>query len=109
VLAGFLAMEERSMNGESRGDDSHDPFAVFDASSGVGRVRDPYPTFAALRAQTPVFEGRFDKVFNLPAMPTTMGNANSRFFIALSYDAVSQVLLDGATFSSRGYADTMGS
>jgi cytochrome P450 len=96
------------MNGEPRGDDSHDPFKVFDASSGVGHVRDPYPTFAALRERTPVYEGRFDHVFNLPAMPTIMGGPDSRFFIALSYDAVSQVLLDGATFSSKGYADTMG-
>jgi cytochrome P450 len=88
--------------------EAHDPFAVFDAASGSGQIRDPYPTFAALREQTPVYEGRLDRVFGLPAMASIMGTPDSRFFIALSYDAVSQVLLDGATFSSRGYADTMG-
>ena len=96
------------MESPTRRDDTHDPFKVFDASSGVGHVRDPYPTFAELREHTPVYEGRFDKVFNLPAMPTIMGGPDSRFFVALSYDAVPQVLLDGETFSSTGYADTIG-
>jgi hypothetical protein len=31
-------------------DDEYDPFAVFDAATGSGTVRDPYPKLAALRA-----------------------------------------------------------
>lgn len=33
---------------------------------------------------------------------------DDRYFGALSYEGVSQVLLDGATFSSAGYGETMG-
>lgn len=87
---------------------AHDPFEVFDSSTGSGQVRNPYPMFSELRDKSPVYEGRLDRIFGLPEMPTIMGTANSRFFVALSYDAVSQVLLDGLTFSSKGYADTMG-
>lgn len=83
-------------------------FEVFNDATGTGQVRDPYPRFAELRRQSPVYEGRLDRAFGLPEMPTFMGSPDSRTFIALSYDAVSGALLDGETFSSKGYADTMG-
>src|SRR5258706_10300214 len=38
-------------------EDEHDPFAVFDKSTGSGAVRDPYPTFAKLREESPVYAG----------------------------------------------------
>jgi len=86
----------------------YDPFAAFDHSIGVGHVRDPHATLAALRAETPVYAGRIDRVFGLPEMPIIMSSPDTKHFCALSYDAVSQVLLDGATFSSKGYATSMG-
>jgi cytochrome P450 len=83
-------------------------FEVAPDATAVGQIRDPYPTFAKLRRQSPVYEGRMDHAFGLPEMPSFMGSPDSKKFIALSYDAVSGVLLDGNTFSSKGYADTMG-
>jgi cytochrome P450 len=104
--------ENETMEGSNRASTGaaaqRDAFEIFDASTGAGHVRNPYPKFAELREQTPVYEGRLDRVFGLPEMPSIMTSANNRFFAALSYDAASQVLLDGATFSSKGYANTMG-
>jgi cytochrome P450 len=68
-----------------------DPFDEFDRAMGQGRVRDPYPEWAELRRRGPVH-----------------GVPGGNVFLALSYDAVQQVLLDGATFSSRFYADVIG-
>jgi cytochrome P450 len=89
-------------------DDDYDPFAVFDRSTGSGAVRDPYPTFARLRAESPFFAGRLEEAFGLPPMPQIMTAKDDQYYVALSYDAVSQVLLDGTTFSSAGYGETMG-
>jgi cytochrome P450 len=86
----------------------YDPFAVFEEGTGADLVRDPYPQLAALRAASPVFEGRLDRVFGLPEMPMVMAGPDVRQFVALSYDAASRVLLDGETFSSKGYAGSMG-
>jgi cytochrome P450 len=89
-------------------DEQHDPFAAFDAAAGIGTVRDPYPTFAKLREQAPFYRGRLEEAFGLPPMPEIMSAKNGQYYTALSYEAVSQVLLDGETFSSSGYAETMG-
>jgi len=89
-------------------DDEYDPFAVFDKSVGLGVVRDPYPTFAKLRHDSPCFAGRIEEAFGLPPMPQIMTAKDEQYYVALSYDAVSQVLLDGETFSSAGYGETMG-
>jgi len=89
-------------------DDEYDPFAVFDKSVGLGVVRDPYPTFAKLRHESPCFAGRIEEAFGLPPMPQIMTAKDEQYYVALSYDAVSQVLLDGETFSSAGYGETMG-
>jgi cytochrome P450 len=68
-----------------------DPFDEFDRAMGQGRVRDPYPEWAELRRRGPVH-----------------GVPGGNVFLALSYDAVQQVLLDGATFGSGFYADVIG-
>lgn len=85
-----------------------DPFEAFDHSTGSGLVRDPYPKLAELRAQSAVLEGRLDEVFGLPRGPEPEGPKSGRHFVALSYEAVTQVLLDGETFSSAGYGNSMG-
>jgi cytochrome P450 len=86
----------------------YDPFAVFDASTGSGAVRDPYPKFAELRARSPFYRGRLEHAFGLPEMPQIITSKGGEYYIALSHEAVSQVLLDGETFSSAGYGESMG-
>lgn len=79
-----------------------DPFEAFDKAMGADECRDPYPEFAALRAQGGVVE----------APPLGDGSAamagDAKTFIAVSYDAVSEVLRDGRVFSSGAYRETMG-
>ena len=88
-------------------DDDHDPFAVFDTSNGAGIVRDPYPLFAELRRESPVFKGPLGERFGMPS-PESMISHSGEYYTALSYEAVQRVLLDGDTFSSSGYAPTVG-
>lgn len=85
-----------------------DPFQTFNASTGSGLVRTPYPRFAELRAQCPVHQGTAGQLFGLPALDQAMFSDTGTYYSAMSYDAVSQVLLDGETFSSSGYGATMG-
>jgi cytochrome P450 len=89
-------------------EEQHDAFALFDASTGSGLVRDPYPRFAELRARGPFYHGRLDQAFGLPEMPQIITAKSGEYYVALGYEAVSQVLLDGATFSSAGYGESMG-
>jgi cytochrome P450 len=84
-----------------------DPFARFDALTGSGVVRDPYPTFAELRRETPVLKGSILERFGLPSSLAGYVRPGEHY-TALSYEAAARVLLDGETFSSSGYADTMG-
>lgn len=88
----------------------YDSFGAFDTAAGAGSVRDPYPTFARLRAESPVWEGSLQKAFDMPSFVDMSGihEPGTRHFVALGYDAVQQVLLDGQTFSSSGYAKSMG-
>jgi len=86
-----------------------DPFAAFDAAAGVGQVRDPHPTFHEMRAESPVHVGSFAHRFGIddPFGAALIGDAATPHAV-LSFDGVQQVLKDGATFSSSGYAETMG-
>jgi cytochrome P450 len=84
-----------------------DPFAEFDLSTGAGIVRDPYPTFAEMQRECPVQRGPLGDRFGMPA-PEAMISHDGEYYTALSYEAVQQVLLDGETFSSSGYAPTVG-
>ena len=90
-------------------DDDYDPFAVFDEMAGIGQIRDPYPVFHELRAQCPVHAGGFGDHFDTGQMmdPALMDAAGTPHAV-LSFEAVQQVLKDGETFSSSGYADSMG-
>ncbi len=83
------------------------PFAELNEATGTGIVVDPYAKFEELLSETPVWEGKLSALFGLPEM-TIPGTEHSRHFTALSHEAVTQVLLDGATFSSSGYANSMG-
>ncbi|NNL66031.1 MAG: cytochrome P450 [Myxococcales bacterium] len=74
----------------------------------MGNVRDPYPIFAAMREQGPVAKiatGAFMGEGGDVQLPPGLSD---EIYVALSHDAVSQVLRDGKTFSSAGYAESMG-
>jgi cytochrome P450 len=90
-----------------RDEDERDPFAAFELAAGAGVVRDPYPTFAEMRRECPVHQGPFGERFGLP-VPEAMVSKVDAYYTALSYEAVQHVLLDGETFSSSGYAPTVG-
>jgi cytochrome P450 len=92
-------------------DDDYDAFEEFNRSAGMGVVDNPYPLFALVRPQHPMKrEDEGDPVLVPPGsdidfMPI---DRTAGVFTAYSFDAVQQVLKDGDTFSSAGYADIMG-
>jgi cytochrome P450 len=88
--------------------DEKDPFEVFNTSTGSGLVRNPYPRFAELLAECPVHQGTAGQLFGLPMIDQAAFSETGTYYTACSYAAVSQVLLDGETFSSAGYGKTMG-
>ncbi|HWS44288.1 MAG TPA: cytochrome P450 [Acidimicrobiia bacterium] len=92
--------------------DEYDPFEDFNRSAGMGLIDDPYPLFALARRESPMRREEIDMASLLPEgtdyeMPS-LGQSDLNVFTAFSYDAVQQVLKDGETFSSKGYADVMG-
>ncbi len=90
-------------------DEDYDAFAVFDSSVGAGTVRDPYPVFRELRDQCPVLAGPFPDRFGFEEpLDPTLSNPETTLYTPLSFDAVQAVLKDGDTFTSSGYADSMG-
>jgi cytochrome P450 len=90
-------------------EEEYDPFAVFDESTGSGAVMDPYPVFHELRAECPVLAGPFAERFGFDEpLDPALSNPNVTPFTPLSFEAVQVVLKDGETFSSSGYADSMG-
>ena len=92
--------------------DDYDPFEVFDQAMGAGAVRTPYPGYAEMRRQGPIIPIDFKKL--LEQMDAGGRGADItppdtlEVFAAVSHDAVSEVLRDGATFSSSAYAASMG-
>jgi cytochrome P450 len=85
---------------------AYDPFEQFNrAQAGMGRVRDPYPRFAELRHR-----GAVHCIPIRELMGTTMvaPNMPDEIYVVVSHEAVARVLLDGETFSSAGYARSMG-
>ena len=90
-------------------EEANDPFELFDQAMGADDCRDPYPDFAELRKQGPIVELDAKKLLG-DAMASYLapGQELPRIFAALTHDAVSHVLRDGKTFSSAGYADSIG-
>ena len=87
-------------------DENYDPFAEFDAAAGIGAVRDPYPVWARLREQTPVWAGSMADEFGVASMEEALYTQTP--YTPLTFAAVQQVLRDGETFSSAGYAESIG-
>ena len=91
------------------GDPEYDPFAEFDQSAGVGQVRDPHPVFHEMRGECPVHVGTFMHRFGVEnSLEEAMIHPDSTPHAVLSFETVQQALKDGETFSSAGYADSMG-
>jgi len=92
-------------------DDEYDAFERFNASAGMGLVENPYPLFAMARRETPMKREDLDAAVMVPEgtdinfieLDRSVG-----LFTAFGFDAVQQVLKDGETFSSAGYAEIMG-
>ena len=86
-------------------DDDEDPFELFNRVSGAGTVRDPYPDFAAVRSASPVVPLDLRAEYGIPDdMEIDLPPA----YRIVGYDEVLTVLRDGETFSSSGYAMSMG-
>ena len=86
-------------------DAPYDPFDDFNRSHAIGLVRDPYPRLAELRRESSVHK------LTLPEMIGDLSlesMAPEGSYSVLSHEAVSRVLLDGETFSSAGYAQSVG-
>jgi cytochrome P450 len=99
-------------------DDGYDPFDDFNRSAGIGVVENPYPIFALVRAEHPIKREEIDMSILPEGTDNPEGtdkdvqlldfNDFGEVFTAFSFDAVQQVLKDGETFSSAGYAEVMG-
>lgn len=73
----------------------------------AGNLSDPYPTYARLRAQCPVYEG--DLVAELGVPSLVAGREGGRkIFCLLGDEVVRQALLDPDTFSSDIYEEAFG-
>src|SRR3982075_4656550 len=92
-------------------DDGYDAFEEFNRSAGMGVVENPYPLFALVRPEHPMKREDLDGAALVPDgsdidfMPI---DRSIGLYTAYGFDAVQQVLKDGETFSSKGYADVMG-
>ncbi len=84
-----------------------DPFEEFNRMQGQGQggVRDLYGMFDALRRAAPV---QRLPLSSLNRTGQQLPGSPSEVYLALSHDAVSEVLRDGRRFSSAGYAESIG-
>jgi len=93
----------------------YDAFEEFNRSAGIGLVENPYPMFALVRAEHTIKREDFGEMMvpdDVEEDIELLGSLNLdegvSVFTAYGFDAVQQVLKDGETFSSAGYADVMG-
>jgi cytochrome P450 len=96
---------------DDSGDDDYDPFERFNQSSGIGIVENPYPLFAMVRPEHPIKREGDDDAVLVPEgsdIDFMEIDRSGGVFTAYSFEAVQQVLKDGESFSSQGYADVMG-
>ena len=89
------------------GDEGYDPFDAFDQAQGGDYSIDPYAVYAELLAQCPVHWGSMSEMLGTVSVSDLMAG-DRKIVNVLSYDGVEAALRDGATFSSAGYAESMG-
>ena len=83
-------------------DAEYDPFAAFDDVV-AGTTRDPYPSLAVKRRESPVCK---EMPIPLDALPEGMEVEPG--WMAFRYDDCSRILRDAKTFTSTGYDSTIG-
>ena len=93
-------------------DDDYDAFEAFNRSAGIGVVENPYPMFALVRAEHTIKredlgEAMLENAGDAELLSLDLDDSIA-VFTAFGFDAVQQVLKDGETFSSAGYAEIMG-
>ncbi|TMM16774.1 MAG: cytochrome P450 [Actinobacteria bacterium] len=86
-------------------DASYDPFEVFERSVGASKVANPYPDFAELRREGAVHKRDLAELYELENIE---GLDLPDAYTVLTHEGVEKVLRDGQTFSSSGYAESMG-
>lgn len=89
-------------------DDDFDVLDAFDASVGVGQVRDPYPIIHEMQAECPVHVGPQWHRFGLDNSMATLLIGDAPLYTVMPYDAVQRVLKDNATYSSGHLAKING-
>jgi cytochrome P450 len=92
-------------------DDGYDAFEQFNRSAGMGVVDNPYPMFALVRPDHPMKREELDAPMIVPEgtdVEFMQIDRSVGLFTAYGFNAVQQVLKDGETFSSQGYAEVMG-
>ena len=85
---------------------SYDPMRQF--AELAGDVRDPYPMFAGIRADTPVLQVHFGPESGLGSRRDLKTPRVTSLFTVTSRELVQQVLTDHERFSSAGLAATIG-
>src|SRR5437588_670319 len=86
-------------------DASYDPFEVVERSVGASKVANPYPDFAELRREGAVHKRDLAELYELENIE---GLDLPDAYTVLTHEGVEKVLRDGQTFSSSGYAESMG-
>ena len=91
-------------------DPEYDPFEAFNRSAGIGVVENPYPMFALVRAEHTIKREDLSEAMSEEEVELLKMDLDESVsvFTAFGFDAVQQVLKDGETFSSAGYAEVMG-
>jgi cytochrome P450 len=84
----------------------YDPMRQF--AELAGDVRDPYPMFAGIRADTPVLEVHYGPGSGRTSRLDPKAPLVPSLFTVTSHELVQQVLTDNVRFSSAGYATTIG-
>ena len=74
----------------------------------AGDVRDPYPMFAGIRADTPVLQVHFGRGSGGGSRLDQQAPRMTSLFTVTSHELAQQVLTDHERFSSAGYATTIG-
>ena len=74
----------------------------------AGDVRDPYPMFAGIRADSPVLRVDYGPQSGLGSRLDRKTPRVTSLFTVTSHELAQQVLTDNERFSSDGYASTIG-
>ena len=88
----------------------YDPFEAFNRNQGGGANRDLYARLAELHRQGPVVLADLAEFIDPSSVPggAKVPEGLLEVYVALSHDAVSEVLRDGKRFSSSLYSAVMG-